>query len=242
MKRYNSAEMKKAYESAGFRERYAMEHGNRTTVYINGHKCYKYTYSNAKNIRTRTVQHMTPYADRGSIERGQNAMKYVYRYFVYTNNLCNGYAKVSDAYRIQRTALVNAHVKDTVRMTVPDHLLHCVQLTALLKLFLYFFKLIQCIEEELLHFLMDHYFIGHDVWLCMDRHFSFLERKEELLGIITKYNSQFEFDSIIPLSAKTGTAAGCACRFQRMMMETTISSSSSASSARGEAYAVLSPV
>ena len=31
-----------------------------------------------------------------------------------------------------------------------------------------------------------------------------LERKEELLGVITKYNSQFEFDSIIPLSAKTG--------------------------------------
>ena len=36
---------KKAYESAGFRERYAMEHGNRTTVYINGHKCIKFTYS-----------------------------------------------------------------------------------------------------------------------------------------------------------------------------------------------------
>ena len=31
-----------------------------------------------------------------------------------------------------------------------------------------------------------------------------MERKEELLGVITKYNSQFEFDSIIPLSAKTG--------------------------------------
>lgn len=31
-----------------------------------------------------------------------------------------------------------------------------------------------------------------------------LEKKEELLGVITKYNSQFEFDSIIPLSAKTG--------------------------------------
>ena len=45
MKRYNSAEMKKAYESAGFRERYAMEHGNRTMVYINGHKCIKFTYS-----------------------------------------------------------------------------------------------------------------------------------------------------------------------------------------------------
>ena len=36
------------------------------------------------------------------------------------------------------------------------------------------------IEEELLSFLMDHFFIGHDVWLCMDRHFSFLERKDEL--------------------------------------------------------------
>ena len=45
MKRYNSAETKKAYESAGFRERYAMEHGNRATVYINGHKCIKFTYS-----------------------------------------------------------------------------------------------------------------------------------------------------------------------------------------------------
>ena len=28
-----------------FRERYAMEHGNRTTIYINGEKCYKFTYS-----------------------------------------------------------------------------------------------------------------------------------------------------------------------------------------------------
>ncbi|MBO4918665.1 MAG: hypothetical protein J5365_00765, partial [Erysipelotrichaceae bacterium] len=36
------------------------------------------------------------------------------------------------------------------------------------------------IEEELLHYLMDHYSIGHDVWLCMDRHFSFMERKDEL--------------------------------------------------------------
>ena len=35
-------------------------------------------------------------------------------------------------------------------------------------------------EEELLHFLMDFYFIGHDVFLCMDRHYSFLERREEL--------------------------------------------------------------
>ena len=51
MKRYNSAEMKKAYESAGFREQYAMEHGNRTTVFINGHKCYKYTYSSTKEYQ-----------------------------------------------------------------------------------------------------------------------------------------------------------------------------------------------
>ena len=48
MKNPKSAEMKKAYESAGFRERYAMEHGNRATVFINGHKCYKYTYSKTK--------------------------------------------------------------------------------------------------------------------------------------------------------------------------------------------------
>ena len=51
MKNPKSAETKKAYESAGFRERYAMEHGNRTTVFINGHKCYKYTYSNTKEYQ-----------------------------------------------------------------------------------------------------------------------------------------------------------------------------------------------
>lgn len=51
MKNHKSDEMKKAYAAAGFRERYAMEHGNRTTVYINGHKCYKYTYSNTKEYQ-----------------------------------------------------------------------------------------------------------------------------------------------------------------------------------------------
>ena len=35
-------------------------------------------------------------------------------------------------------------------------------------------------ESELLGFLMDHYFIGHSVWLCMEEHFSFLTKKEEL--------------------------------------------------------------
>ena len=42
---YKSEAMIKAYNVGGFRERYAMEHGNRTTVYINGHKCVKFTYS-----------------------------------------------------------------------------------------------------------------------------------------------------------------------------------------------------
>ena len=43
--RFNSEELKKAYTVAGWRERYAMENGNKTVVYIGGHKCYKYTYS-----------------------------------------------------------------------------------------------------------------------------------------------------------------------------------------------------
>ena len=43
--RFNSQELKKAYTVGGFRERYAMENGNKTVIYINGHKCYKYTYS-----------------------------------------------------------------------------------------------------------------------------------------------------------------------------------------------------
>ena len=43
--KYRSDEMKAAYNAGGYRERYALEHGNRTTVYINGHKCIKFTYS-----------------------------------------------------------------------------------------------------------------------------------------------------------------------------------------------------
>lgn len=30
---------------AGYRERYAMKNGNIAIIYINGHKCKKYTYS-----------------------------------------------------------------------------------------------------------------------------------------------------------------------------------------------------
>ena len=43
--RFNSEELKKAYTVGGWRERYAMENGNKTVIYIGGHKCYKYTYS-----------------------------------------------------------------------------------------------------------------------------------------------------------------------------------------------------
>ena len=51
MKNHKSDEMKNAYAAAGFRERYAMENGNRATVFINGHKCYKYTYSSTKEYQ-----------------------------------------------------------------------------------------------------------------------------------------------------------------------------------------------
>lgn len=42
---FRSEEKRSAYNAAGWRERYAMEHGNAATVYINGDKCIKYTYS-----------------------------------------------------------------------------------------------------------------------------------------------------------------------------------------------------
>ena len=36
---------------AGYRERFAMKHGNVSIVYINGHKCKKYTYSKWKEYQ-----------------------------------------------------------------------------------------------------------------------------------------------------------------------------------------------
>ena len=45
MKKFLSEEMRTAYNVAGWRERYAMEHGNRATIYQNCEKCYKWTYS-----------------------------------------------------------------------------------------------------------------------------------------------------------------------------------------------------
>lgn len=43
--KFASKEKQLAYYLGGWRERYAMEHGNATTIYINGDKCIKYTYS-----------------------------------------------------------------------------------------------------------------------------------------------------------------------------------------------------
>ena len=48
---FKSDTIKKAYNAAGFRERYAMENGNRATIYINGHKCIKFTYSTSKEYQ-----------------------------------------------------------------------------------------------------------------------------------------------------------------------------------------------
>lgn len=45
MRNYKSKEMKEAYKVGGYRECYAMEHGNKQIIYINGHKCFKFTYS-----------------------------------------------------------------------------------------------------------------------------------------------------------------------------------------------------
>jgi hypothetical protein len=51
MKRFNSNELREAYRLAGFRERFAMDNGNRSTLYINGEKCYKFTYSKYKEYQ-----------------------------------------------------------------------------------------------------------------------------------------------------------------------------------------------
>ena len=45
VKRFRKPDTAEAYNAAGFRERYAMENGNKSTVYVNGHKCYKFIYS-----------------------------------------------------------------------------------------------------------------------------------------------------------------------------------------------------
>ena len=49
--KFKSIEKQTAYNNAGWRERYAMEHGTATTIYINGNKCIKYTYSKYKEYQ-----------------------------------------------------------------------------------------------------------------------------------------------------------------------------------------------
>ena len=44
-------EMKKAWEAAGWRERFAIDNGNKTIVYANGHKCLRFTYSRYKEYQ-----------------------------------------------------------------------------------------------------------------------------------------------------------------------------------------------
>lgn len=51
MKRYKNKEMITAYGKGGYRERFAMENGNKTEIYVNGHKCFKFTYSKRKEYQ-----------------------------------------------------------------------------------------------------------------------------------------------------------------------------------------------
>lgn len=51
MKKFTSVEMKTAYSVAGYRERYAMENGNKSIIYVNGCKCFKFTYSQYKEYQ-----------------------------------------------------------------------------------------------------------------------------------------------------------------------------------------------
>lgn len=48
---YKSKEMIAAYENGGYRERYTMENGRKSIIYVNGHKCFKFTYSKWKDFQ-----------------------------------------------------------------------------------------------------------------------------------------------------------------------------------------------
>jgi len=43
--KYRGLSMIEAYNAAGYRERFAMQNGNKTVIFVNGHKCFKFTYS-----------------------------------------------------------------------------------------------------------------------------------------------------------------------------------------------------
>lgn len=45
LRRFHSQEMRDAYLAGGFRERYAIDNGNKGIRWIDGHKCFRFTYS-----------------------------------------------------------------------------------------------------------------------------------------------------------------------------------------------------
>lgn len=45
MEKMSSIQKMDAYKNGGFRERYALENGKSKIIYVNGNKCYKFTYS-----------------------------------------------------------------------------------------------------------------------------------------------------------------------------------------------------
>ena len=51
MKKFRSAEMQTAYKNGGYREQFAMVNGNKVEIYVNGHKCFKFTYSSRKEYQ-----------------------------------------------------------------------------------------------------------------------------------------------------------------------------------------------
>lgn len=51
MKHFGSTEMREAYNNGGYRERYAMENGNKAVIYVNSQRCFKFTYSKNKEYQ-----------------------------------------------------------------------------------------------------------------------------------------------------------------------------------------------
>ena len=47
-RRFISMDMRNAYKNGGARERYALENGNKSILFVRGHKCFKFTYSKRK--------------------------------------------------------------------------------------------------------------------------------------------------------------------------------------------------
>lgn len=51
MEKFRNAEMQTAYENGGHREQFAMTNGNKVEIYVNGHRCFKFTYSSQKEYQ-----------------------------------------------------------------------------------------------------------------------------------------------------------------------------------------------